>query len=213
MNTRAFKQANGKITITVGSVSKELTRKEVEFKGVKFDINYGEFGPYLEEVNHYLADAQKYSANETQVNMIKKYIESFDTGSIDSHKDSQRHWVKDLGPAVETNIGWIESYVDPSNMRAYWEGFVAIVNKEQSKKFGALVTNSEKIIPLLPWDKDMEKDDFLAPDFTMLEVICFATNGCPLGINIPNYDDIREVDGFKNVYLGNAMPTIKSTNV
>jgi len=104
LNTRAFKQANGKITITVGSVSKELTRKEVEFKGVKFDINYGEFGPYLEEVNHYLADAQKYSANETQVNMIKKYIESFDTGSIDSHKDSQRHWVKDLGPAVETNI-------------------------------------------------------------------------------------------------------------
>jgi len=98
-------------------------------------------------------------------------------------------------------------------MRAYWEGFVAIVNKEQSKKFGALVTNSEKIIPLLPWDKDFEKDDFLAPDFTMLEVICFATNGCPLGINIPNYDDIREVDGFKNVYLGNAMPTIKSTNV
>lgn len=145
--------------------------------------------------------------------MIKKYIESFETGSIDSHKDSQRHWVKDLGPAVETNIGWIESYVDPSNMRAYWEGFVAIVNKEQSKKFGDLVTNSEKIIPLLPWDKDMEKDDFLAPDFTMLEVICFATNGCPLGINIPNYDDIREVDGFKNVFLGNAMGTISAKNV
>jgi len=206
LNTRAFKE-NGKFIVTVGSVSTELTRKDIEFKGHKFDLNYGEFAPYLEECNYYLSEVLKYCANEKQELMVKKYIESFQTGSIDAHKDSQRAWVKDLGPSVETNIGWIETYVDPSNMRAYFEGWVAIVNKEQSKKFQGLVKNSKDIIPLLPWTKDMEKDEFLAPDFTMLEVICFATNGCPLGINIPNYDDIREKDGFKNVVLGNSMPS------
>ena len=59
----------------------------------------------------------------------------------------------------------------------------------------------------------MEKDKFLAPDFTTLEVINFSTNGCPLGINIPNYDDIRENIGFKNVYLDNVMGEVKKENI
>lgn len=104
-------------------------------------------------------------------------------------------------------MGWIETYIDPENIRAYFEGWVAIVDKEKSKKFNKLVEDSEKIIPLLPYPKNLEKDKFLAPDFTLLDVICFATNSCPLGINIPNYDDIRDNEGFKNVFLNNSMPS------
>jgi dipeptidyl-peptidase-3 len=51
----------------------------------------------------------------------------------------------------------------------------------------------------------MEKDNFMAPDFTTLDVICYGSCSCPLGINVPNYDDIREEDGFKNVFLNNSL--------
>ena len=40
-------------------------------------------------------------------------------------------------------MGYIETYIDPEHARAYWEGFVAIVDKEKSQKFMNLVTNSE----------------------------------------------------------------------
>lgn len=160
-----------------------------------------------------LEQAWNHTANNKQAKMLKAYIEHFKTGDVDLHKDSQRHWIKDEGPVVETNIGFIETYLDPSGARAEFEGFVSIVDKIVSAKFNTLVDRAEGLIKKLPWDDAFEKDKFTKPDFTNLDIVAFACSGTPIGINIPNYDDIRMTEGFKNVNLGNVYPKPNAGNI
>ncbi|KAF9532974.1 aflatoxin-detoxifizyme [Crepidotus variabilis] len=208
LNTRVLKKGPNDFVLLVASAdSQSAAVHEVENNGAKakLTVQYGDFAEDLTKVVTALQEAKKYAANENQSKMIDGYIDSFKTGSIQSHKDGSKWWVKDVGPVVESYIGFIETYVDPYGGRAEWEGFTAIVDKQLSAKYEVLVNDAPNLIKVLPWGPDFEVDVFRKPDFTALEVVTFATGGIPAGINIPNYYDIRESTGFKNVSLANIL--------
>lgn len=211
-NTRISKTSDG-FSVLIASASSNPSSEERDLKdsewtlddGKKVKLVFGDYSKEMETIAHHIEEAKKYAANDNEREMMEEYSKSFRTGSLEAFKRSQKAWVLDKGPQVESDIGFIETYRDPHGIRGEWEGFVAMVNKERTQAFGKLVQTAPQYIPLLPWDASFEKDKFLSPDFTSLEVLTFAGSGIPAGINIPNYDDIRQNFGFKNVSLGNIL--------
>ncbi|WPA96654.1 uncharacterized protein RHO25_001262 [Cercospora beticola] len=209
-NTRLRKTSAGDFELLVASAvtepaQRDLKETEWTVDGKKVRLVFGDHAVEMGKIARNLAEAKKYALNGDEDKMHGEYVKAFHDGSMLAHLESQRHWIRDKGPIVETNIGFIETYRDPHGIRGEWEGFVAMVNKERTAAFGRLVESAPAQIPKLPWPAAFEKDRFLSPDFTSLEVLTFAGSGIPAGINIPNYDVVRQTEGFKNVSLGNVI--------
>lgn len=193
-NTRLTKSKDGVFEILIASANTSVPSdggdigKETSFSvtegplaGKTIKLVYGDYSKEMALITEYIKKAAENGDNETQKNMYDAYATSFENGSLLAFKDSQRFWIRDKGPMVESNIGFIETYRDPAGVRGEWEGFAAVVNLDRTKAFGALVKAAPTLIPLLPWHSEFEKDKFLSPDFTSLEVLTFAGSGIPAG--------------------------------
>ena len=134
-NTRLRKLHNGDYEVLVASaiqkppvdtidVGNETTFSlEGNLKGKRLSIIYGDHQEEMAKISLHMKKAGLNAADNTQKNMIEKYTKSFGTGSLNAFKESQKHWVKNLSPIVESNIGFIETYRDPAGVRGEWEGF------------------------------------------------------------------------------------------
>lgn len=190
-NTRLKKLSSGDFELLIASGVKNPSERDLgdiseisltgKLEGKKLTLVFGDHQNHMAAAALETKKAQKVAANDTQVKMLDEYAKSFAQGSMNACVDSQRWWIEDKKPMVESNLGFVETYRDPHGVRGEWEGLVAMVNLERTKAFGKLVDSAESMIPKLPWGTDFEKDKFLSPDFTSLEVLTFAGSGIPAG--------------------------------
>jgi dipeptidyl-peptidase III len=140
-NTRLRKTAGGDFELLIASgLSSPPSRDrdlgeedtwvlEGPVAGKKLSLVFGDYQNEMSKIAHSVKQAELNAANDTQKKMLEQYAKSFGTGSIEAYKESQRLWVKDQKPAVETDIGFVETYRDPHGVRGEWEGFVSMVSR------------------------------------------------------------------------------------
>ncbi|KAJ8131320.1 hypothetical protein O1611_g2308 [Lasiodiplodia mahajangana] len=216
-NTRLQKVVNdGKPTFEVlqASTDGQMSRQFGNVNGLgAVRIRGGDHAEELAKICRSLHEAKSYTENETQNEVIDHYIHSFESGDMECFRDSQKAWVKDKAPAVENTLGFVETYRDPHGARAEWQGLVGISHPIESQTMRRFVARSDDFLRLLPWATPnvndgkgpFEKDKFVAPDYTSIYSLAFCTSYSWEATNIPNYNDIRETCGFKNIIVANRM--------
>ncbi|KAK3725250.1 hypothetical protein LTR37_000761 [Vermiconidia calcicola] len=105
-NTRLRQTPSGDFDLLIASAVRDpATRdiKEDEFtlggalKGKKLRIVYGDHQTAMGEIARNLVEARKNALNEEEDAMQADYVKAFHDGSMQAHKDSQRHWIRDRG--------------------------------------------------------------------------------------------------------------------
>lgn len=114
-NTRMRKTWSGDFEVLIASAVTNPTTKDLAesewtlsgpLQGKKLHLLWGDHSVEMTKIAQNLAEARKFALNDEEDKMQAAYVTAFHDGSMLAHKDSQRHWIKDKGPTVESNIGY-----------------------------------------------------------------------------------------------------------
>lgn len=117
-NTRLMMINLNKFCYLVASVEERIENLDENNRILGY---YGEFSEFLKRAVENLENAKKFSLNDQQLKVLEDYQESFRTGSINKHVESQITWIKDKKPIIDFNLGWIHHSIDPLRNRCTFE--------------------------------------------------------------------------------------------
>lgn len=142
-NTRLKKGSTGDFELLIASAMRSPAGSDRDvgdvdgweldgkLQGHKLTLAYGDYSEEMGKIAANVNEAGLNADNDIQRRMHEEYAKSFTTGSLEAFKQSQRYWIQDTGPMVESDLGFVETYRDPHGVRGEWEGFVAMVRYNQ----------------------------------------------------------------------------------
>ncbi|KAG8627622.1 hypothetical protein KVT40_005105 [Elsinoe batatas] len=155
----------------------------------------GDHSQALRKVCGSWEEAIPHAASDWQREYIKEYVQSFRTGDLNIYREALKKWVRHLSPTVEDIFGF---------------GLVAIKDVQATELVTRLVDMSDTFITSLgPFEKSL----FDPPDFTCIHTLSYCSSILFGGINLPNYNDLRQEYGFKNVIISNRMSAESSDSL
>jgi dipeptidyl-peptidase III len=182
-------------------VVKEADRivEEVYRIGGKYDKEIRAIAEHLEAAIPY--------ATPTMAVALQALIRFYQTGLDSDRIAYDIAWVQDKASPVDTINGFVEVYMDPRGMKGAWEALVFYVNREKTEGIRRLAASAQWFEDRMPWAPQYRKEGVRGITANAIDVVVESGDSAPItpvGINLPNDQDIREKYGSKSVSLTNV---------
>ena len=186
LNSRLVKQ-NGRLV------------EEVYKVGGKYDAQIRQIVGHLEAAIPYAPAAMP--------GALRALIKFYQTGETADRVAYDIAWVEDKDSPVDTINGFIEVYMDARGMKGSWESLVFYVNQEKTEGIRKLAADAQWFEDRMPWAAQYRKQGVRGITANAIDVVVETGDSgpiTPVGINLPNDQDVREQHGSKSVSLSNV---------
>jgi dipeptidyl-peptidase-3 len=166
----------------------------------------GRYDAQITEIVKHL-DAAIPFATDSMATALRALIQWYRTGEDADRVTYDIAWVQDKDSPVDTINGFIEVYMDPRGIKGSWEGLVFYVNREKTQRIKTLADNAQWFEDRMPWDPTYRKPTVQGIVANAIDVVVETGDSgpvTPIGINLPNDQNIREKYGSKSVALSNV---------
>jgi dipeptidyl-peptidase III len=166
----------------------------------------GKYDKEIRAIVRHLEAAIPY-ATETMATALEALIRFYRSGSESDRIAYDIAWVQDKASPVDTINGFIEVYMDPRGIKGAWESLVFYVNREKTEGIRRLAASAQWFEDRMPWAPQYRKEGVRGITANAIDVVVESGDSAPItpvGINLPNDQDIREKFGSKSVSLTNV---------
>jgi len=204
LNSKLYKKPDGKLV--------ELVYRA----GFDHLVAPGMYADRIERIIRHLEDAIPH-APPKMARALGALVRWYRTGTDADFRDYCIAWVADQDSPVDTVNGFIEVYLDARGVKGAWEGIVAIDDPAKMDQIRKFSEHAQWFEDRMPFDPAWRKPQVRGISAKAIQVVVETGDAgpiTPVGINLPNPQDIREKYGSKSVSLGNVVEAYdKSTPV
>jgi dipeptidyl-peptidase III len=166
----------------------------------------GLYDAQIREIVRHLEAAVPH-ATESMAKALRALIQWYRTGEERDRRAYDVAWVADKSSPVDTINGFTEVYLDARGMKGAWEALVYYVNTTKTAAIQKLAAEAQWFENRMPWDRQYCKENVQGITANVIDVVIETGDSgpiTPIGINLPNEQEVRENYGSKSVSISNV---------
>jgi dipeptidyl-peptidase-3 len=187
------------------ALNSRLVRRDGELAEEVYRVG-GRYSAALARVCEHLEGAIPF-ASGPMAQALEALVRFYRTGENDARREYDIAWLADRDSTVDTINGFIEVYMDARGRKGAWEALVYYVHPVKTAAIQAIAEHAQWFEDRMPWDPRYRKPRVTGVTARAIEVVVETGDAgpvTPVGINLPNDQEIREQYGSKSVTLSNV---------